>query len=211
MGEELTTECLYYRTFRSFLLQNSDFKTDFILLRRQQDAFPDSFKILTEKDQTRYKQMQSAFYTGRFSLFEGNTIDFSNIPLPEIEKSDITHKELVAEIYKNRTLTLEPYTGPIQEACPEYPVYFGSIDLMIRSGSCAYIVEVKTDTADHAIVGQVMKYYVGMSLQLVLKFFDEVKIITICPGYDQAAYNGLRQLGAAILLLDHKSMKISTL
>ena len=53
-----------------------------------------------------------------------------------------------------------------------------------------------------------MKYYIGMCLQLSLKFFRDVKIITICPGYDQAACNGLRQIGATMLLIDPVTLKV---
>jgi len=209
--EESTTECLYYRAFRSYLLQSPDFKTDFHLLQKQQSDFPDSFKVLNVHDQVRLKQMQSAYCTGRFVLFEGSTFDFAKVILPELEKSEKPHRELVIDVYKNRKTILEPYTGPIKDACFEYPVLDGSIDLMVQSGLCAYVVEIKTDTADHSIIGQVMKYYVGMCLKLSLKFFNEVKIITVCPGYDQASHRGLKQIGATVLSINPKTSKTALL
>ena len=211
MSEEKTSECLYYRAYRSFLLQSPEFNIDFQLLQKQRSDFPDSFSLLTDKDQIRLRQMQSAFYTGRFVIFEGCTYEFSNIILPDPGKSDKNHKELVNEIYKQRAVILEPYTGPIEDACIEYPVIDGFVDLMAQSNRCAYIIEVKTSTADHAIIGQTMKYYVGVSLQLVLKFFNDVKIITICPGYDPASYRGLKQIGATILSINTENMKVSAI
>jgi hypothetical protein len=208
--ESLTTECLYFRSLRSFLLQLPEFHVDYQLLQKQMVEFPDSFQ-LPSQDRARLNSMQRSFQTGTFSLFEGNLSEFTNIILPDNEKSEKNHKELVKEIYRNRKTTLEPFIGPIEDVCPEYPVLDGSLDMMALKGLCAYIIEVKTVTADHAIVGQVMKYYVGMCLKLILKFFNEVKIVTICPGYDPASYRGLRQIGATILAIDPKSLKTTLL
>lgn len=209
MTEETTTECLYYRAFNSYLLQETSFKSNFEMLKKQYLDFPESFQILSQNEVNRLLQMEQAFKTNTFNIFNGSTAELGNNILPKMEEVEIKHRDLVFDIYQNRETTLIPHTGPIDSACFEYPVLYGNIDLMAQSGKCAYAIEFKTDTASHAIVGQVMKYYIGLSLLYNLKFFNDVKLITICPGYDQAAYNGLKQIGATMLLVDPKSLKVT--
>ena len=204
-----TTEALYYRAYHSFILQKPEFKENFEILREQFTEYPQSFSSLTQFDIFRIKQMQDAHKSGTMNLFTGSSVgNFSNDFLPQLEKSTKPHKGLVMDIYAHRKTLLEPFTGPIETLDCEFPVIFGNIDLMALSNRCAYIIEVKTDQANHSIVGQCMKYYVGMSLKLILRFWDEVKIITICPGYDEPSYNGLHQINAIPLLIDIPNMKI---
>jgi hypothetical protein len=207
MNEESTTECLYYKTYRTFLLQDPEFKTNFELLAHQYYNYPQTFKIFTKNDIHRLVRMQDAFKTGIFSLFNGITFDRSTPILPKMDDIDQSHYELIRGVYKNGSL--EKYTGQINSMCLEYPVPYGNIDLMVISRNCAYVIEFKTDTATHAIIGQVMKYYIGLNLKLNLKYFNDVKIITICPGYDQIALKGLKQMGATILLVEPKTLKLS--
>jgi hypothetical protein len=184
---------------------------NFEMLIDQFKKHPQTFKMFSKIEVLRLVQMEEAFKTGSYNLFKGNSLDFSKMIFPKIENVDQKHKDLVMEIYKNREETLIPYTGTIDEVCPEYPVLYGDIDLMIISSRCAYAIEFKTDTANHSIVGQLMKYYIGLSLKYNLKFFDDVKLISICPSYDPAALNGLRQIGATILTVNPKTLKVSTI
>jgi hypothetical protein len=151
--------------------------------------------------------MQEAFRTGVFNLFKGIPLDFSNTVLPKMDNVEQSHRCLIREVYQSGVL--EKYTGPIDDICLEYPVLYGSIDLMIISNKCAYLIEFKTDTATHAILGQVIKYYIGLCLKFNLKFFNDVKIITVCPGYDPIALKSLKQIGALTLLVDSNTLKIS--
>jgi len=207
MNEKTTTECLFYRAFRSFLLQDSDFKINFEMLAHQYYQFPDTFNIFSQNEVQRLIQMQEAFRTGIFNLFKGIPLDFSNITLPKMDNIEQTHQDLIREVYKSGAL--EKYTGLVEEVCLEYPVNYGNIDLMAIANNCAYVIEFKTDTATHAILGQVMKYYIGLCLKFNLKFFKDVKIITVCPGYDSIALKGLKQIGATTLLVDSKTLKVS--
>jgi hypothetical protein len=207
LNQESTTECLYYRAYRTFLLQDPEFKTNFELLAYQYYNYPWTFKIFSQNDVHRLIRMQEAFKTGVFNLFKGISFDHPTTILPKMGDINQSHYELIRGVYQSGAL--EKYTGPIDHTCLEYPVPYGNIDLMIISNNCAYVVEFKTDTANHAIIGQVIKYYIGLNLQLILKYFNDVKIITICPGYDQAALNGLKQIGATALLVEPKSLKLS--
>lgn len=209
MAEETTTECLFYRAFNSYLLQQPDFKSNFEMLQRQFLDYSESFKIFSKNEVLRMVQMEKTYKTGEFNILNGTITDFSSVVLPKIDDVEVKHRDLVFNVFQNRETALIPHTGPIDEACAEYPVLYGNIDLMVLSGRCAYAIEFKTDTATHAIVGQVMKYYIGLSLLYNLKFFDDVRLITICPGYDQAAYNGLRQIGVLMLLVDPQTLRVS--
>jgi len=207
MSEESTSECLYYRAYRSFLLQDPEFKVNYEILSDQYKRFPGTFKQFSKNDVLRLIRMQEAYKTGTFNLFKSISLNTSNTVLPKMGDIDQSHQNLVWEVYKRGVL--EKYTGPIENVCPEYPVLYGNIDLMIIAGNCAYAVEFKTDTADHSIIGQVTKYYIGLCLQLNLKFYNDVKIITVCPGYDPVALKALKQIGTIILLIDPKTLKVS--
>lgn len=210
MSQSSITECLFYRAHRSFLLQDPSFVVDFEILQQQYKNYPNSFKIFTKNEVLRLVQMERTYKTGVFNLFQNTPFTMNDIILPpRNEETNQNHRELVSEIYKNRENSIIPYTGGIDDACPEYPVLYGNIDLLIMHKKCAYAIEVKTDTATHAIVGQLIKYYIGLNLQFSLKYFNDVKLITICPGYDQATHIGLKQIGATILLINPTSLKVS--
>ena len=72
------------------------------------------------------------------------------------------------------------------------------------------MIEVKTEPAEHDIIGQVMKYFIGLSLKLILRHFNEVKMITLCPGYNEMAFKGLQQIGALPLLINPKNFRVTS-
>jgi hypothetical protein len=204
-----TAEVLFFMAYHSFLLQKPDFPDTFEMLLDHYENHPESFSQFSKQEVLRIKQMQNAYKTGRIILFEGTDISQYSDPPQGAHKSDKNHKELCIGIYLHRAQTLEPYTGPVESACLEYPVLYGDIDIMIQSGLCAYVIEVKTEPAEHDIIGQVMKYFIGLSLKLILRHFNEVKMITLCPGYNPMAYKGLQQIGALPLIIDPKTFKVS--
>lgn len=208
--EKTTTETLFYMAYHSFLLQDKEFKTYFEIFLDQYKNFPKTFKQFNKHDVLRIKQMQDFFKFGKHTLFEGSSgVTYESRP-PKGEKCDKKHKDLCLSIYLNKNHIIEPHTGPIDEICFEHPVIYGDIDILVQSGPCVYIIEVKTDPAEHDIIGQVMKYYIGMSLKLNLKYYQEIKMITICPGYNPSAFNGLLQIGAKPLLINTEKMELST-
>lgn len=210
MPEEKISECLFYRAFRSYLLQNSEFKMNFEILLDQYKSHPKSFSVFSRNDVQRLIQMQHAYKTGNFNLFQNNNDTISIIP-PKGEDLKQKHSDIIQHLYKNKETMIVPYTGTIDDVCPEYPVLFGNIDLLVISNGCAYSFEIKTDQATHAIVGQQMKYFVGLCLKLNLKYYNDVKLVTICPGYDNSAYIGLKQLGALMLVIDCNTLNVSRL
>jgi hypothetical protein len=172
--------------------------------------YPKSLLVLTKNDLLRLKQIQEDIVNNRYSLFSG-TLDFNN-NLPEFkkEKSDIKHAKLCDKLIE-KTDTLESLVGPINYISREHPTPFGPIDIVVQSGDTAFVIEVKTYKADHAIIGQVMKYFIALSLKLIIRHYDDIKMITLCPGYDKASYFGLKQIGARPLIINTNSLEISEL
>jgi hypothetical protein len=205
---ENTAEALFFMTYHSFLLQEQDFIDNFEMLLDHYKHFPESFKNFKKLEILRIAQMQNAYKKGRIVLFEGTDCTQLTDPPQINEKSDKNHRELCSGIYLNRDKLIEPYTGSIDNACLEFPTLYGNIDIMVQSGSCAYVIEVKTVPAEHDIIGQVMKYFIGLSLKLILKHFDEVKMITLCPGYNSIAFKGLQQIGALPLIINPRNFQI---
>jgi len=206
-SEEAATEALYFFLYRSYLLQKSDARSYYEMLKNQYKKYPESFKILTKNDLFRLGQVQDDIKNNRFSLFSGPLdMDDSVSEALKREKSDKKHSDLCIAIAEDRKFRNR--IGPIDFVSLEHPVMFGSIDILFQSRKTAYIIEVKTDNADHAIIGQVRKYFIGLSLKLILRLFDEIKIITLCPGYDRASLTGLRQIGAKPLLIDTNTLEV---
>jgi hypothetical protein len=207
--EESITQALYFRALHSHLLQKPDLKENYELLLDQYNRYPESFRSLTKNDILRIKRIQDDVLNNRYSLFSG-PLEIGPAPEFEQEKSVINHRQ-ICDSFMGRQSELEVFTGPINHMAREYSTIFGPVDIMVRSGDTVHIVEVKTLKTDHSIVGQVMKYYIGVSLWLMTRQFDDVKIITICPGYDKPSYLGLKQIGARTLIFNSKTLEIKEL
>ena len=199
-SDELEAEYLYFRLYNSYLLRTPDLRSNYVMLLDLWQKNPKSLRILSKNDLLRLQRVQSDIQNERYSLFSEG-LNLSD-PVPEslkTEKSQGLHRDLCMEILKRKEL-LEPFIGPIDYVNGEHPVKFGLIDILAVSGDTAYIIEVKTDSATHAIAGQVTKYFVGLSLTLSRKWVDDIKIITVCPGYDRVSQLQLGQIGAKCLV-----------
>lgn len=207
---QIEAEALYFRMYHSYLLQRPSLRDDYDMLKDHYQSHPGCLKKLTKNDLLRIKQVQEDILNNRHSLFTSH-LDL-NPGLPEAlkkEKTDQNHREMCNTIVRNSGRLLEPFTGPISFMNREHPSLFGPIDIVAQSGCCMYVIEAKTKSADHAIVGQIMKYFIGVSLRLSHRFFDEVKMITVCPGYDDPAFKGLKSIGAQTLLISSNLEKTS--
>ena len=211
-SEESAAEAIYFLLLQSYLLQKPDVKDLYGLLLSHYQEYPQSLNILTKNDLIRIKRIQDDVKNNQYSLFQG-TLDFSP-GVPESlrkEKSEKSHRELCQDIVERRESLLEPLLGPLKFISTEHPTIFGPIDILAQNGDTIHIIEVKTKSADHSIVGQLMKYYVGMSLKIPIRHFDDVKMMALCPGYDKASYSGLGNIGASIMLLKSKPLEIKEL
>ena len=208
---EIITRELFFRLYFSYLLRSKDFNYNYDLLIEQYNLCPDSFKILNKYDLLKLKQIQDDKKNDKYSLFSG-TLDFSE-ELSSIvveEKKKEKHKDLCDNIVKEKDTILQKiFSRPITYCSREHPTRFGPIDIVIEDDdSCAYIIEVKTETAQYQIVSQASKYFIGLSLKLNLGFFNRVEIITMAPGYKEETLRGLQQIGAKPLLIYNNPLKI---
>lgn len=210
--ESLTTEVLYFRLFCSYLLQSKDVRDNYDILTDQYQKHPESFKVLNKYELLRLKQMQDDILNNRHTLFSGPiTLDTETPEWIKTEQNDRKHTDICMSLARRKDTLLQPIIGPIDLINLEHPSRFGSIDIFILSNKICHILEIKTKPATHHIVGQMIKYYVGECLNLSLRVFNDVKLITLCPGYDQAAYRGLQNIGAKTMLLNTKTLEISWL
>lgn len=210
-SHEVETEALFYRLLYSYLLQRPSLKDNYKILCEQYKQYKESFKKLRKPEILWLKKIQEDIENDKYSLFS-NSLNLTN-PIPDIlkkEKSEQRHRDLCREIVKKKEILI-PFVSNIDKINIEHPTLFGPIDLIVYNNKLVYIIELKTKSADHSIIGQVMKYYIGMCLKLILKLFDEIKIITLCPGYDQASYQGLKQIGVTPLLINDNPLRISDL
>lgn len=207
-SEQLEAEALYFRMHRAYLLQLPELKEDYEMLRDHYHTHKDCLQGLTKNDLLRIKRIQDDVLNNRHTLFSG-TLDLSP-RIPEAlkkEKSSQGHKTMCDTILRNRTTVLEPFIGHIDFMNREHPTMFGSVDIISQSGPVMHVIEVKTKAADHSIIGQVMKYFIGMSLGIILRHYDDVKMVCVCPGYDQESFGNLKRIGAIPLLINSSLSK----
>lgn len=206
---EIETEALFYRLLHSYLLYQPYFKEDYYILLDHYKKYGDSFKSLKKHELLWIKKIQNDVKNDTYSLFSGK-IDFNSPILESLtkEKTSQNHKDICRELIKRKDELLTPLTGTIDFINTEHPTVFGIIDILIQSGRCAYVLEIKSTPADHKIIGQMMKYYVGLCLKIILKFYDEVKMISLCPGYDPETYKDLKRIGVSPYTIAGKPLQI---
>ena len=189
---------LFFRLYNSYLLRDPALKDNYEMLLEHYNEYPESFKILNRFDLQRLKQIQNDIRMDRYSLFSG-TIDFSADIPKDIKASKVSkrHKDLCDDLIDCGGALDEIIGRPVTFRSREHSCAFGVIDILLQDDDyCAYIVEVKADQAKHDIVGQVMKYFVGISLKLNYRLYHDVKVITCAFGYTKEAISGLLQIGA---------------
>jgi hypothetical protein len=202
-------EYLYFRLYNSYLLRTPDLQQNYEMLVDLWQKCPSAFSILSERDLHRLKQVQEDIQKNQYTLFKTDLLVSEGSEIGT-EKLNRKHQDICREIIQHPQI-LEPYTGSINFLNIEHPVWFGAIDILALSNDIAYIIEVKTTMADYTISGQVMKYFIGLSLNLAQKWYEDVQIITICPGYEQVARLQLGQIGATTLIFSDNPLKLKRL
>lgn len=76
---------------------------------------------------------------------------------------------------------------------------YGRVDMLYQDHKVAYPVEVKRGDGTHALIGQIMKYTLAIKLKLHYKFYERVKPVTICTGYDSFVLSELKKMGVMTL------------
>jgi hypothetical protein len=208
-AEESIAESLYFLVLHSYLLQKPDLKDNYGVLLDHYNKYPESLLILTRNDLIRLKHIQNDIKNNSYTLLYGD-INFSKYELPELkkEKSSLNHNTLCNNIINKQDLLGGIIGGTVDYVSREHPTFFGPIDIVAQHKDTVFIIEVKTYKTDHSIIGQVIKYYIALSLKLINRCYDDIKIITLCPGYDRASYIGLKQIGAKPMIINPNSLEI---
>lgn len=210
-SKEILAEALFFRLYNSYLLQQPELRDNYAMLLQHYNDCPSSFKILNRHDLRRLKQVQEDIKHNRYSLFSGS-LDFSG-DIPDsikTEKNKKKHKDICWEMVERRTDIFGPLIGNTITACSvEHPTIYGPIDILLQDDKgCAFVIELKSDQAKHDILGQVMKYFIAVSLKLNYRLYEDVKIITCAPGYSADCLKGLKGLGAIPTLISYKPLSI---
>lgn len=156
------------------------------------------------------KKAKTALDTGKTSrdawLQEPDVTCFSKSERPNPDKS---HKDLVRAIYAETT-QLRDLIGDscgnfhlhnIEQPCPPH----GKADMVYLDKIYAYPVEVKPGVGGHDVVGQILKYDQSLRMLLHLRFWEDVKPITICWGYSDFAINELKKCG--VITIQYRPIK----
>lgn len=109
----------------------------------------------------------------------------------ELEKT-IVEPNTIASI--NKLLGINLHTIDTQ-----YETKYGKIDVLAKDNRTIYIIELKKDTAGHAIIGQLLKYAHHFQRRLIYNLWDEVKLITIAGNYTEYTYTQLKQMNAFVI------------
>jgi hypothetical protein len=119
------------------------------------------------------------------------------------EKPDKSHKELVRAIYEESS-QLKDLLGDthnnfhldnIEQPCPPH----GRADMVYLDSVYAYPVEVKPGTGGHDVVGQILKYEQALQMRIHIRFWEDVRPVTICWGYSDFALNELKRSGVTTI------------
>lgn len=107
------------------------------------------------------------------------------------------------------------YVKKVNELKPEDEYgRFGRADLMLRADRIGFPIELKDETSNERLSGQILKYIKGATCLIKLGGFDRVQGVVIAPGYSQEAINQLHQVGVIILQIhvdknDYRLQRIS--
>lgn len=78
---------------------------------------------------------------------------------------------------------------------------FGFVDITAKDDENDefWILELKTGTANHKVIGQVAKYIQYFEGRLMTKNFEKVRALTVCGGYDNYSLRELKKIGVNTL------------
>jgi len=124
----------------------------------------------------------------------GNIVEVlskSEYEIPEKDLNDSIFKGNISKINEliNRDLKV------ITQECPVGS--FGFVDITARDEKEDefWILELKSSTANHKIIGQVLKYVQHYEGKLINRQFEKVRALTVCGGYDNFSLRELKKIG----------------
>jgi len=81
---------------------------------------------------------------------------------------------------------------------------FGRADLFARADRIGFPIELKDETSNERLSGQIFKYIKGAIRLIKHGNFDTVQGVTIAPGYSQEAVNQLKAYGVWVFRIEMK-------
>lgn len=113
-------------------------------------------------------------------------------------------RKMARLILKNR-LPLQEALGieSLRDVKPEQQYgEFGRADLLAVGDRVGFPIELKDETSNERLSGQIFKYVKGAIRYLKYGFYDTVQGVTIAPGYSQEAANQLKAYGIWVYVIE---------
>lgn len=199
-------EALFFRCYYAYL--KGDFKEAKLFFDFLKEEFHNTRdkNALNKYQLNQLKEVSVALKTGKVSAGKWIEQNEEDIKI-EKGKSDKNHKQLVRAIYDSSN-QLKDLLGICDESFHvdniEQPCGNNErIDMVYMDSVYAYPVEVKPGLGGHDVVGQILKYDLSLRMNLHLKFWKEVKPITICWDYSDFARKELKKRN--VITIKHSS------
>lgn len=175
---------------------------------------PNLWGVISEKEKARIKLIGTSLKAG----FTPNPWGLSRIPeadeTPEYKEIKMcfdtesnedesikisTEKELQKILYSTYE-AMEHLTGDKSKLIiqSEMNVKYGRIDIQARGMNICHVIEIKLKTANHKIVGQIMKYARSAGSKLHYGLYEDVNMITVAEDYDESTILDLKAIGAKV-------------
>lgn len=150
---------------------------------------PDIYKQLDKYDKYRYRTMCNSLntgdYTNKLSKFFVNEESQRALSNDESNDISINEKKLVRMIIKNEVLLRKVIKKDLRLACTELKTPYGYVDLVGYTKEYAVPIEVKLKTANHSIIGQILKYMKYFVYRLNYGLYRDVVGVLIAKGYTE--------------------------
>lgn len=170
------------------------------------DILKDEMRIVGHANSLKKHQLEQ-LYLIRESLrsrqiVKQEWVDATNYTPEKEDPAQIKQKELVRNIHEAGLKQLREILEDkvelynIEHPCDPY----GRVDMVYMGNGTVYPIEVKCNQGGHDLIGQISKYDLSHRLKLHLKFYEQVKSVTICKSYHSYTLDRLKSLGIATLL-----------
>lgn len=198
---------LFYYNFRSAIMKNNKKDIDFYkkLIKSSIDYDKNIINSLDDYKKDQLIQLIHYVKNGIVPYSFNSAIDYEN----DIDEIICKEKYTMVEKDLNRTI-FEGYLPKISEIInrkltpimTEHPIYEGyEVDITSKdlNEKEFWIIELKSESADHKIIGQCIKYIQYFEDRLIYKLYDKVRALTICGGYRRIALSELKKMGIITL------------
>lgn len=161
--------------------------------------------LLTKEQWSDLKRLVEIYKTGQIKqeafVYKHQTQSY--------QKTELSLKEkFLADLILKDKRPLERELGPIDDVLLEADYRpFGKCDVRVIANRVCYPIELKDETANERISGQIRKYIKGAILQIKYGRYDTVQGVTIAPNYTKEALMQLKALNvwSYSLTIDKKS------